>query len=1787
MAEVDKQQELMRRALQELRDLRAKLADAKQKAYEPVAVIGIGCKFPSDCDSPEALWAFLAAGKNAKTEVPAARWAWSEYYDSSRQTAGKMNSRYGSFINDVDRFDADFFNITGREAEQMDPQQRLLLETSWQAFERCGIDPKILRNSRTSVFIGCMTQEYSSLINNELAIDIHTGSGNAPSIMAGRLAYYYGLQGAAMVVDTACSSSLMAIHLAVNSLRNGEADMALAGGVNLQLSPRPGITESQAMMLAEDGLCKTFDDKADGIGRGDGVGLVVLKRLSDALQNGDPICALIKGSAANHDGRSSGLTVPSERAQEAVLKAALDNAQVQPEQISYVEAHGTGTSLGDPIEVSALNGVLGKRPADKPLTIGSLKTNFGHTEGAAGIAGFIKTVLMLQHKMLVPHLNFNQPSSHIPWQEFPIQVVTQLIPWQVAEGQRRIAGVSAFGLSGTNVHVILQQAEEERGDPVEDSQPVKVLKLSANSTKSLKKSAQDYQHWLAENKAIDLSRLCYYAATARSDMGERAVIVADNQQQFEMALSALATGQENADLFVNKAGKNTGKLALLFTGQGSQYSGMGKYLYARWPVFKHVIDECATYLDGVLDVPLQYLLLEASESELQQTRYAQPAIFAFDYALYRLWQSWGIEPDVVMGHSLGEYVAACVAGVFNLQDAIQLVVARAELMQQVAGDGAMLAVIVDYQQLPALLTDDLLGLAVAAINSPGHCVLSGDKQAIEQAQKILKSKEIHSQLLQVSHAFHSSLMQPMLSAFGNKLSALHLKKPYLPLISNVTGELVGDEVCTPDYWLQHCRQPVLFLDGVKALQLLNVESFLECGARPILSSLLIANTNNSEQIFASVHPDQSGSFLRCAAKLYVQGLSLNWQQIFQHKPAGSQPVLPVYPFSGKRYWLPQQALKSKQNITAYLHPLVHRQLTLANKESIYFESDLSIDAPTYLAEHKVYGQYLAPLAVLLEMVLATARQVLKLPAITLKKIQIKKPLVLPAEGSTCVQIEVKKIATQHFSVSIFSCNDKSDWQRHLTSEIIGLNETAPVFNKFDNCEQSLSTGQVYQLFKDKNIDYGNSFKVLENIRYNAQSALTQIKSYSPEVGYLIPPTLLDGCMQTAGVAIGETNDNKIWLPVAIEQMDFYQSINNAECFAQVTKRNEQTSQVDIQLGNDKAVALKITAVSFQPATEASLLAALDAKQFDSWLYQTEWQKLVIKDFDSTGENQLVLCLGAEQACLLADELASQSIQAELISPEQMLDARFWQSRSSGWQTLAKPLQCIYCAKDFIGNDEASASLGFLVLIKALEKQALDAKVTLLTQQASGIENTPVCPKQNAVIGLLKTAALEFPQRHWSILDVEQIQTTDTSLLVKALLANNEQHLALRGDDYYGTRLTCCKQDNSAAAVNINANKSYLVTGGAGALGFAVVEWLVEQGAKIVVIAGRSGLSSLAGDALQKLTENGAKIIGVEADLSQASGGDTLLTQLSQLPPLAGVIHAAGVLKDSSLLHLSAEDFVVPWQAKVKALAWLDKNSPVQELDFFVLFSSLAAVTGAPGQGNYAAANAYADALMLNRQQRGLPALTINWGGWRGDGMLAETETAMTSKGLDLIEPEQGIAVLQSLLSQSLPQVAVMPVRWAEFFTALPYEAPAFYQQFMADNVDKASALTTRLIQQLNELACEQRSVLLDQSVRQLIAQILRTGDNDLVLENRQGFFDIGFDSLLAMELTNRLSKMLDYQLPSTLLFDYPTLEALLSYLEDSLPIAFKPENTETTDDLDDCSEQEISDLLAQRLASMD
>ncbi len=932
----------LKRALQALDKMQTRLDALERARAEPIAIIGMGCRFPGGADNPAAFWELLQNGVDAVREVPSERWDAQAYYDADPDVPGKTYVCHGAFLEEADTFDPHFFGISPREAAHMDPQQRLLLEVSWQALENAGVRPDTLVNSQTGVYIGLMNNDYMRFEVGAIDatnFDYYGDTGDV-GLLAGRLSYVLGLQGPSIVVTTACSSSLVATHLACQALRAGECELALAGGVNLIFSPVSNVVFAKLKAMAYDGRCKTFDAAADGYGRGEGCGVVVLKRLSDALAQGDPILALIRGTAVNHNGPSGSLTIPNGVAQANLIRSALSLGNIPPTAVSYVETHGTGTRLGDPIEVRALGRVYGpNRPADHPLLIGSVKTNIGHLEASAGVAGLIKTVLALQHQQIPPNLHFREPNPQIPWDELPLQVPTQLTPWQ-ANGAPRRAGVSAFGMSGINAHLIVEEAPEVTAVPGKPGRPLHLLTLSAKSQAALEQTTKDLADYLKSHPADNLTDVAYTLQLKRSAFNHRRVLVCRHAAE---AVAALETADPRLILEHTLTQEMERPVTFMFPGVGDQYVQAAAQLYRDEPVFRQYFDRCSDLLRPYLGQDLRQILYpqdtphvvsletgpdlkqmlnrgqtngahgnghhaNGTGQKIKQTAVAQPLVFALEYALAQLWLSWGVQPGALVGYSLGEYVAACLAGVFSLEDGLRLVAQRAQLIETLPG-GAMLAVALPETEIRPYLEDSL---SLSAINGPLMCVVAGPTDEVSELAQRLTTAGVACRPVQSSHAFHSRMMAPIAASFKELLQTIPLAPPQIPIVSNVTGTwLTAVQATDPDYWLTHLQQPVRFADGVQTLWQKSGNVLLEVGIGQTMGSLAMQHPARRDAIDPVVLSSLPTAYdrlseleilLRSLGQMWLAGVPINWAGFYAGQMRRQRP-LPHYPFERRRYWV--------------------------------------------------------------------------------------------------------------------------------------------------------------------------------------------------------------------------------------------------------------------------------------------------------------------------------------------------------------------------------------------------------------------------------------------------------------------------------------------------------------------------------------------------------------------------------------------------------------------------------------------------------------------------------------------------------------------------------------------------------------------------------------------------------------------------------------------------------------------------------------------------------------------
>jgi malonyl CoA-acyl carrier protein transacylase len=2220
----------LQRAVIALKEMRAKLDAIENAQTEPIAIIGMSCRFPQ-ANTPEAFWQLLRDGVDAVTEIPKERWDIEAYYDPDPDAPEKMYTRSGAFLSQVDQFDPLFFGISPREAASIDPQQRLLLEVSWEALERAGQAPS-QNLTKTGVFMGMSQTDYTKLpIPTGTHLTAYDNT-NDLCFAAGRLSHTLGLQGPNMVIDTACSSSLVAVHLAVMSLRAKECDMALTGGIQLNLLPELYILLSRSRALSPDGRCKTFSAKADGYGRGEGCGVIVLKRLSSAIANGDNILALIRGSAINHDGPSSGFTVPNKLAQEALIQAALANAKVDPQEIAYIEAHGTGTSLGDPLELRALGSVFGQR--ETPLIIGAVKTNIGHLEPAAGIAGLIKVVLSLQQGEIPPHLHFDEPSPNLDWEQWPFIVPTERTPWPKG---KQIAGVSAFGLSGTNAHVVLEAAPQPEMIPTLETQYPHLFTLSAKSAEALTELARRYIDYLATGSEA-LADICFTANTGRADFTYRLTIVAESKHELREKLVAWqqceTTSWENqttpiTGLFSGQAPHDKKpKIAFLFTGQGSQYVGMGRALYESQPIFRQALERCDEILRAYLDQPLLAVLYpEAGHDEnspLNETAYTQPALFALEYALTELWKSWGIVPNVVMGHSVGEYVAACVAGVFTLEEGLKLIAERGRLIQALPSDGEMVAVLASQEQVAPIIQPYTGSVSFAAINGPQSVVISGECDAINAICATLETEEIKTKKLTVSHAFHSPLMAPMIEPFAQIAGQINYQVPQIGFISNVTGQFATHQVTIPDYWVDHIRQPVRFMAGMETLDQRGYDLFLEIGPKPVLLGMAregVSNEEQDKQWLPSLRREQEWpQLLATLSQLYISGVAVDWSTF--PIPVDVPPlrvVLPTYPFQRQRYWQrdiarpsgePQNNNVSNRKLSVpneKLGPFFHKMIQSPLLKETFFESRFSTNHFPYLADHWIHGEIVVPGACHISAVLSVVDQIFGTQACELEDVIFPEALVLQEGKERTLQLvlipEETELQAVSFQVITFDPSrplHEREVSVHATGRISPVVTPTKLWTKpfaLQAHGDPLAGTELYQHLASQQIELGPQFQWIQTFWQGEWETLYELRlpqSLKGVVEYQLHPTLIDACFQTGTVITN--HDHNTYIPFAVQNFRFYSTgthpshsscqQNNQPlwCYASQVKESVSNIQLFDQEGTVVAeiIGFKERQASSEAFTSKPSWSGLSREMTD-WLYEVAWQPqahptvellpslpqanketrigkwLIFADNSGVGQQLVTLIKekGGEATLVFASEeknSVNQDNHSEIIGAGISIEpgiVRITPTNKSDYQSLiasCAPLDGVVhlWSLDISAASSADIDLEWafqsgcestLYLVQALLQSHEPPALWLVTQGTQPIDGYDVSGVNGAPLwGMGKVIALEHPELNTVQIDLAPDASVDSAQLILSEIVSRtdqkEEQIAFRDDMRYVARLVpsesrtshlpkgafilsatepgnldslqlqlterrppeigeieirvhatglnfkdvltalgtvnakalgneCVGEvvaigeqvegfeigdavaavatvgslsryftvkatlavpipkclnyaeaatipgvfltayyclyhlakikpndrvlihaaaggvgqaavqlaklagaeifatasepkwnflrsqgikhiynsrnldfadeimvDTSGQGVDIVLNSltgkgfvekglsllspngrfiemgkrdiwsteqvsdfradigyfvvdliesseeepliiqsilqdlmqlfdtgqlkplprkvfpiqnaisafrymqqakhigkivltqpaleapsdadsvirfrekgTYLITGGLGALGLQVSSFLVEHGARHLVLIGRSEPKPVVKNRLEKLEEAGAKIQIEQADVSQKEQLARVLANIDDNTPLRGIIHAAGILDDRAIINQTSASFQRVMAPKVQGCWHLHTLTEHKHLDFFVLFSSATSLLGTAGQANYAAANAFMDTLAHYRQRLGLPALSINWGAWSEVGMANERQSKMNLAGEGKIAPKEGIEILAHLLLEAPPQVGVVPINdWFQFRQQYPKEPAMFKSLGQAERTDKLSGHHTKnenqsvqLLERLTGLSPKKARQSLQKEVLQQVTSILGLRPSQ-TLAIKQGLFEVGLDSLMAIELRSRLQSLVGKPLSATLVFDYPSVEKMVEYLAtEVLSLTFDTVDTSSvdkqdtimSDNLETLSDSELEALLMKEMAS--
>lgn len=1413
----------LRRALLALKDLRARAERAEGAATEPIAIVGIGCRFPSGANSPAQYWDMLRAGRDGVGAIPQNRWDHEQFYDPDPDMSGKIYTDQGGFVDQpVDVFDAPFFGIAPVEANDIDPQQRLLMEVTWEALEHAGIAPDQLVGTPTGVFIGLSTYDYSHIMMREVdPIDLGTyaGTGIAGSVAAGRLSYSLGLRGPSVCLDTACSSSLVSLAMATQSLRAGACRTALAGGVNLMLDPQAMISLSMLRVLSPTGRCHTFGAGADGYVRGEGAGMVVMKRLSDARADGDRILAVIRSAAVNHDGRSSGLTVPSGAAQREVIERALEEACLEPADIDVVEAHGTGTHLGDPIEVRSLDAVYSRgRSTAQPLLLGSAKTNIGHLEAAAGIAGVIKAVLALQHELVPPHLHCEELSPHIDWSSMPVEVNRRLRPWERGERVRR-AAVSGFGWGGTNAHVILEEAPLD-STPVEWSEAPVVVPLSARDDAALGELALQTADALAGAALHDpalhgpaLHDLAWTLQDGRARFRRRlAVTAASPQEAVELLRTAGARldpahaespGSESAGVSIGSASTRP-RVAFVFTGQGAQLPRMGRDLYDHEPVFRSVLDECDDALAPHLPHRLLDVMYGADElAELiHQTQYTQPAMFALQSALAAQWQSWGVTPDVVIGHSIGEYAAAVSAGVMDLSTASELIAARGTLMGALPAGGKMVAVFADEDAVDTMIADRRDVLSIAAVNGPSNIVVSGDGEAVDKLVVAFDDAGIRHRALEVSHAFHSPSMAPMIDAFDTRTSGAELHAPSVAFVSTVTGQVEKDAIAAPGYWRDQVMATVRFAAAIDSVVASGVETFLEIGPQPTLLGMIARIRGGGDGLHASLRPNRDDRRERAQLRdavgsLWAAGVEPGWQAI--DGGVSAKVAAPTYPFQRQRFWI---AASTRRTRPTNGHPLLGAATRAPALGATIHEAVLGTDAPAWLDDHRLSGVAVLPGSAFAEMALAVCDA-----GEHIESMSIRDALVLPADGDVTVQTIVTDVQNRREVqvVSIDTGPSGDGYTLHATASIgraAGLGGSASTIDLATAegaYDVEVDVDEYYARMHTAGLTYGPTFRGVTRMLRREGAALGQVRlpPGSPDAKrYRFHPALFDACFHVLVAAIPTPDDDSedMFVPVSIDGVRVVRpGATSVWCSATLLEEmSDDSTRIVARLEVFDEAGQPVASIDRYEArrTPKSLWEqVLAPTPVLDQLYELAWHpqsRPEPADEAPVGSWVVVAHDGASTDALVAHMTTAGIENIRVLIPSDSARLGELVDEAAHSHTGAPVGVVVLCDDDEAGRETTvSTALGASQQLAA--RAASDSRLWLVTRGGQSVDGEPPSIGGAAVWGLGRTIANEQPQLACVCVDLDPAPGDDPfeELAAELLTAPRDtrpadDQIALRG-----------------------------------------------------------------------------------------------------------------------------------------------------------------------------------------------------------------------------------------------------------------------------------------------------------------------------------------------------------------------------------------------------------------------
>jgi len=1741
------------------------------RGEQPIAIVGIACRMPGATDR-DGFWRLLVDGFDAVTTVPVGRW----------DPAEAGTPQWGGFADSVEDFDAAFFRIGAEEARRMDPQHRLLLETCWEALEDAGEVSHRLRGSATGVYVGISSNDYAKRqMRERTTISRHTGTGNSLAIAANRISYTFDFRGPSMSIDTACSSSLVAAHMACQALRSGECDRAVIAGVNLLLDPEVTIALQMAGMLAPDGRCKPFDAAANGYVRSEGCGVVVLKLLSAAVAVGDRIHAVIKGSAVNQDGSSNGLTAPNPAAQRDVLRAAYRNAGVDPRSVQYVECHGTGTYLGDPVEARALGAILGNgRDPQHPCLIGSVKGNIGHLESAAGIAGLIKVALALHHNLLPPSVNFHQPNPHIPFAELGLQVVESASPWP-ADGYR-VAGVSSFGFGGTNAHLVLASAPAATTARV--STGPTLLPMSAPTEAGLHRLLNSWSKLLVEAGPQKSAELAAAASLRRT-----------HHRHFRRAIAVDAAGllgeavrqAANEDRLAPGSASEP-RVAFVFSGQGTWVAGTGRVLLESDPLFASTIRRCDEALEGKLGWSLDDAIRNPGSVDPGATSVAQPLTVALQLGLLAIWRALGITPVAVVGHSVGEIAAAAAAGMLDPAQAVRLAAIRGRLMDVPEAAGRMLAVGLTRDEALEIAAAHVSLIELAAVNGPRIAVLSGDPEALEEVSRELRVRGVFARWLPVTYAFHSNRVLQASFALEEEARGLRPMPASVPLYSPVLGRAMKHGELDAAYWRRNVRETVNFEAAALAMLDAGTDAVVEIGPTsaltiPLRQLISRAGTPSIALTTLDGEHDDRRSLLEAVSRLYEIGASIRFEYLFATPTR--MVSLPAHPWNRERFWIDRARHDRDQRSGSVDASLVGTRVEVAGQSAhAIWQSTVSTDAFPWLVDHVVGGRLLLPASAFVELVVGAARGLGIMGDVTVTDLDLERPIVV-TERPAILETSISGDGAGDWTVRIHSRvpgSSRDPWLLHAQARIVAGGDDqgrTPMSDVSDG--EALEAAQFYQLLNDQGLDYGPRFRSVTRVLRTARAATAEL-SVPPGCPPVAAATvLLDGAFQLIAAAVGQQpvarDSQEIGVPARIRAIRYRAAAVASRAHSQVTSVDSRRVIADVTLidarGQPVIEIIGLEVLRVEPALSPTPPPSNIHEYEVIWREQSlsgrgdgprgRW--LVLRREGPVSESMVgplraaavdtVICtlshaydrMTAADALInvwergdyerLVNELTEEPVGLSGVIDLTSLD--IGDQRTPEWD-YAQELE--------------SRTVSLLNLVRALSFAAAveTPRLVVVTSGCQPADGTVADPTSAVALGVLRTLPLENPLLSATCIDLDA-EHPDIDLVLRELgSAGQDQEIAFRSGRRFVRRLRAsCPTPRAAnsVALPIRRDGTYLLTGGTHGLGRLVAAWLAREGAGHVVLLGRNP------DPRLEANQRHGQVHTMAVDVRDRDALNAALAEIRRsYSPIHGIIHTAGVLADGALLDLDRAAVRSALAAKAAGAWYLHELTQNDPLDWFVLFSSAAGVLGSPGQGNYAAANTYLDALAHHRRRDGRPALSIDWGPWAEVGMAARAAETGGERRLrtatSAIEPGQGLAVLDQLLRASdRIQVLVVPFDLRDLLQFYPTGAS---RSLFEEVADESSLLIVQKPQKSGRPALVSPYLAPRNGVERQIVSILQKSIGVEPIGVLDNFFELGGDSVFGNQILVELSRLLNIPIDPEAAFEDFTAGHLAQLAEEGM-----------------------------------